>query len=374
MLDSTLTGKTPGFRVWLAKQHSNFCASRVQMKRWFGEKDDKCPSCQRADHLCRCPNEERTQLFTDCTDKLASWLDTNDNTHPELAYWIPKYIGCRGTVLFADLGPMSPAMMKVATSQDTIGWRNFMEGRVSKHIMLLQRRHLLESSSRLTTTSWMKQFISRVLHITHSQWLFRNFMLHDNNAGYLKLKERTSAAIQIDALSQVKPSAIPADSHFLLEFDTESLLRADSDTQHYWIAAMEAAVMAKASKPHPPLPSTRLPGRPGTHPAMSPQSFSKFARTSIGKPSRRTGSERTLQSPAAVALPHWYPPPQLLVDAVHPLQPPMRHLGRIKNENQIDTELDVTVCTEGACNPCFRHRPMMQCSCILPLEGGLAVE
>jgi len=263
MLDATLAGKTPGFRVWLAKQHSNFCASRVQMKRWFGEKDDRCPSCleaaERADNLCRCPNEERTQLLTDCTEELASWLDSNNNTNHELAYWIPKYIGCRGTVAFADLGPMSPSMMQVAKSQDVIGWRNFMEGRVSRHIMRLQRIHLLDTSSRLTTTSWMKQFISRILHITHSQWLFRNYMLHDSNAGDLKLRERTTAAIQIDALSQVRPSAIPKDSLCLLEFDTEHLLQVDSDTQHYWIAAMEAAIVAKAvpAQTHAPIISRK---------------------------------------------------------------------------------------------------------------------
>ena len=30
-LNNALSSKTTGFRIWLAKQHSNFCASRVQM-------------------------------------------------------------------------------------------------------------------------------------------------------------------------------------------------------------------------------------------------------------------------------------------------------------------------------------------------------
>lgn len=223
------------------------------MKRWFGTPDDRCPSCEirkeDASHLCRCPNEERTLLLKDNTHELETWMLSNNNTYHELAYLIPKYILCRGTVKFCDLGPMSPRMMELANSQDTIGWRNFMEGRISRHIYRLQRSHLTTSSSHLTAASWMNQFISRVLHITHSQWLFRNFMLHDSAAGYLKLQERTSLAVQIDSLMSAQSSSIPEECRFLLEFDTDRLLRSEADTQHYWIAAMEAALAAKSKPP-----------------------------------------------------------------------------------------------------------------------------
>ena len=264
-LDDALSTKTTGFKIWLAKQHSNFCASRVQMHRCKQSDDDKCPSCltavETADHLCRCPNEERTQLLSDSTRDLASWLNQNNNTHHELCYWIPHYIQCRGQVRFSDLGPMSPTMYEIALSQDTIGWRNFMEGRISTKIADLQRNHLFTSGSRLSVRSWSSKLISHILHITHTQWIFRNFMLHDKSMGYLRLKECSEAAIQIDTLMHSRPTSIPADSQFLLEFDTERLLAADTDTQHYWLAAMNAALAAKQpyqspchqqNQPHPP--------------------------------------------------------------------------------------------------------------------------
>ena len=265
-LDKALINKTTGFRIWLAKQHSNFCASRVQLFRCKQSEDDKCPSCllasENADHLCRCPNVERTQLLRDSTSELELWMQTNNNTHHELCYWIPKYILCRGQVQFADLGPMSPTMYEIAESQDMIGWRNFMEGRISSKITSLQRKHLTLTGSRLPVSSWSTRFISTILHITHSQWIFRNFMLHDNAKGYLRLKEHTEAAIQIDALMQCRPSSINADSQFLLEFDTERLLAADIDTQQYWLAAMNAAIAAKqhqhTTNPIPPHGGSRL--------------------------------------------------------------------------------------------------------------------
>lgn len=64
--------------------------------------------------------------------------------------------------------------------------------------------------------------VNKILHITHSQWLFCNFMLHDKALGYLSLHELTTAAIQIDALMQVRPSSLPAECQFLLDFDTDA--------------------------------------------------------------------------------------------------------------------------------------------------------
>lgn len=84
------------------------------------------------------------------------------------------------------------------------------------------------------------------LHITHSQWLFRNFILHDSAAGYLKLKERATPAVQIGSLMSAQSLSIPEKCRFLLKFDMDRLLKSDTDTQHYWVAAMEATLAVAA--------------------------------------------------------------------------------------------------------------------------------
>ena len=48
-LNGCLQSKPEGFRTWLAKQHSNFCATGVQMKRWYNAEDSSCPSCGSPD-------------------------------------------------------------------------------------------------------------------------------------------------------------------------------------------------------------------------------------------------------------------------------------------------------------------------------------
>ena len=123
-----------------------------------------------------------------------------------------------------------------------------MEGRISKHFFSMQHAHISTSSSSLTLRSWSRKFISLVLQITHSQWLFRNFSLHDTSAGLLRTQDRAHAAAMIDTLMQVRPSRIPQDCRFLLEFDTDGLLKSNQDTQHYWIAAVEASLHAGSTR------------------------------------------------------------------------------------------------------------------------------
>jgi hypothetical protein len=173
-LDLALKNISDMYKIWRSKQNLGFCGTRVQVGLYSGTSlpDERCPNCGRwemAAHLLLCSNGDRTQLLINNTDKLGQWPERDGITNPELAYWIPKYILMRGNKPFADLGAMSPGMKALAWSQDTIGYRNFMEGHISIHFYKIQNFHLAMSSSFLNAADWTKQFISRILHVTHSQ-------------------------------------------------------------------------------------------------------------------------------------------------------------------------------------------------------------
>ncbi len=106
-------------------------------------------------------------------------METNGRTDPELIYWIPKFILMQNDKPFSQLGYMSDKMHALAESQDKTGWRNFTQGYISSHFYNIQRFHLLMSNNLLNGSDWAKQSISKLLHITHSQWIYRNISLHD---------------------------------------------------------------------------------------------------------------------------------------------------------------------------------------------------
>ena len=97
------------------------------------------------------------------------------------------------------------------------------------------------SNSYLNGEDWTKQFISKLLQIMHSQWIFRNISLHD------KTQKRADELLQIiSEFSEVAPEEIPEDSRFLLEINFTDLVKSHLETQTYWTLAMDAAIQAKA--------------------------------------------------------------------------------------------------------------------------------
>jgi hypothetical protein len=97
-----------------------------------------------------------------------------DHTDLELAYWTEKYLLFRGTRSFTSLvdegGFGSSNLCLAATSQDLIGWTEFLHGKVLIEFASIQQIHCaLPPSCRMTREDWMKAFVYQLIQISHSQ-------------------------------------------------------------------------------------------------------------------------------------------------------------------------------------------------------------
>ncbi len=176
-LDLALKNKTDMYKIWRSKQNSGFCGTRVQIGRFSGDacQDKQCPNCrcrETAMHIMLCPDKDCTKLLTEIVNELIEWMAQNDRTDPEILYWIPKYILTRGDKPLSEMGAMSHKFKVLANSQDLIGWRDFTKGYISTHFYEIQSFHLTMSSSYLNGEDSTKQFILKLLQITHSQWIY----------------------------------------------------------------------------------------------------------------------------------------------------------------------------------------------------------
>jgi hypothetical protein len=227
-LDLAMTSKSNMYKIWRSKQHTDFCRTRVQVGKYSGLEcpDKKCPNCgcrEMAEHILICPNKDRMRVLAETAEDLSKWLNQDHLTDLELAYWIPKYILLWGNKPFASLGTMSPRMKALATGQDEIGWRNFMKGCISTHFYFIQHYHLALSGSYLNGSDWTKSLISKLLHITHSQWIYQNFTLHDKFCRYLHKKKIKDIQLTIEELAETPPEEIPKESKFLIDIILASL-------------------------------------------------------------------------------------------------------------------------------------------------------
>ena len=98
-LDSALDKKGQMHKQWLCKQTTGLCGTEVMVNHWDKLCDENCSDCgkcETASHLNLCLDPDRTCLLHTMAEKLQTWLE-NNYAHPELAYWLPKYILLRGT-------------------------------------------------------------------------------------------------------------------------------------------------------------------------------------------------------------------------------------------------------------------------------------
>jgi hypothetical protein len=253
-LNLTLAKKNRMFSLWLAKQASSFCGARLQVSRMTeGGCDDRCPNClapeERARHLNVCPSTHRTKQFLESVQELADWL-CKETTHPEIAFWVPLYLKARGRERFENLVnykrnlSMSSQMKMVAIGQDKIGWHHFLEGKITGHFRGMQQLYLKTRPSRLNAEDWVKQFIYKLIKISHTQWIFRNLTLHDRQHGHLATLRRETLAEEMERLHDLAPEDVPEESRFLLDFDPDDLAEGDIPNQEHWILAMRAARIA----------------------------------------------------------------------------------------------------------------------------------
>jgi hypothetical protein len=85
------------------------------------------------------------------------------------------------------------------------------------------------------------RFISELLVISHTQWLFRNITLHDKRQGYIATTRRKELIAEIEKLHNTPIEDIPPESKFLLDCDLDELKASDNDYQEHWIDAILAA-------------------------------------------------------------------------------------------------------------------------------------
>ena len=244
------------YSLWLAKQASTFCGSRLQVSRMTPGADDRCPNClmpeERSTHLNLCRDNLRTRQFQESVDDLRKWMESS-TTHPELLFWLPKYLLARNRCSFEQLPSFAPStagltfssqMKAIVIGQDKIGWTHFLEGKVTGHIRPMQQMFLKSQKARINGQDWIKQLITRLIKISHTQWIVRNITLHDRQHGHLANIRREELAAEMERLHSLDPSEVPEESRFLLDFDIDDLAEGDVAKQEHWILAMRAARVA----------------------------------------------------------------------------------------------------------------------------------
>ena len=113
----------------------------------------------------------------------------------------------RGVITMKDIvGNRTHRLYPLEQLQDLIGWRRFMEGMISKEITCIQKSYLALSSYHLIIESWTTGLITKLLEVTHGQWLHRNVHVHDSISGTSATLHKEDIQMEIENIKNLVPT------------------------------------------------------------------------------------------------------------------------------------------------------------------------
>ncbi len=181
--------------------------------------------------------------FDQSTHEVKQWLDSN-NTHPDMQQLLLQYLCGHGTATCINCSTaldLPRIMQDLAELQDIIGWDNFAMGMVSKKLLQIQSAHLLQFNSACTAKKWISGFITQLLQMAHSQWIYRFVLVHDRTTGTLILANKDKLLKEIKHQLSLRPEGLAEEDRFLLECNFEEMVSMNVEQQEYWLLAIQAA-------------------------------------------------------------------------------------------------------------------------------------
>jgi hypothetical protein len=177
-------------------------------------------------------------------DALLDWMEETTCV-PGLVLCLETYLATAGEGSMMEIAKPFPMLTHWAAEHDTLGWDNFLEGRISGKLFHLQHEHLSNSGSRLHIQSWASNFMHHVLAITHHQWLFRNARIHIRLHEDKTMHEHQAIMDSVADMILVDSECLLPQHQHLLDQDFKKLGEGNTTDRQYWLANMSSAIQAR---------------------------------------------------------------------------------------------------------------------------------
>jgi hypothetical protein len=163
---------------------------------------------ETAKHILLCLKEGWIEALRLSTTALEWWLKEAD-TDPDLADCIVEYVQQRRSVMMEEVVQEAPRRFRMmGLSHDKIGWRRFLKGMISKEITVVQRQFYALNGSCVSLEKWSSGLITRLLEITHGQWLYRNYIVHDPVSGAIATARKEELLLEIEHQCKLRDTGL----------------------------------------------------------------------------------------------------------------------------------------------------------------------
>ena len=93
--------------------------------------------------------------------------------------------------------------------------------------------------------AWASQLVVWLLEVTHSQWIYQNIQVHDEQQGTIRTQEKEALQREIKEEMEMGFEGFLDMDKSLARVTLEDLERGGGERQEYWLLAVKAARAAK---------------------------------------------------------------------------------------------------------------------------------
>jgi hypothetical protein len=235
------------FWTWLTKHVSGFCGVNRHLSKIDSSIENVCPCCGHEDesvaHITRCPDPGRQKALNLSVDNIVAWM-TETHSDQDMVHCLSSYLRSRGEGSMVEISRPFAHLHSWALEHDTLGWDNFLEGRIGRTLIDIQADCLSDSVSRMHIATWAAKFIGQLLELTHRQWIYRNTKLHLRLVEGMTVPEHDEIMREVLNLLLTDPEEVLPRHQALLDLDMDKLGRGSTADRQYWVATMHSALSA----------------------------------------------------------------------------------------------------------------------------------
>ena len=94
---------------------------------------------------------------------------------------------------------------------------------------------------RMSLDKWCTRLITRLLEITHGQWLYRNYIVHDPVSGMIATAKKEKLLLEIEGHWDLGNAGQLDKDDYLAKVNLEEMATSLGEWQHYWLLAIQTA-------------------------------------------------------------------------------------------------------------------------------------
>jgi hypothetical protein len=231
----------------VTKHASGHFGCGKMMKIWKFQDHSKCPRCpepyEDPQHILCCPAPSARARWITAVTKLKSWL-TKNHTMPELTTVIIRSLHLwpnpRNNPPTLHSTTKRYGLQKAMFEQNTIGWYNFLMGRISVRWQHVQQQYFEWLKRRNTGKAWATALLKKVWEVSWDLWDHRNEVrLSTLSPTNRKIIEDLNAQISVEFATGT--TGLGHRDHHWLEKPLAHVIGYDKDHKAQWLASIDLA-------------------------------------------------------------------------------------------------------------------------------------